>query len=267
MTIQTTGEISFTNIKNEFGGPTTEINLSDYYGHDIGLPTHNPGMSEKPTIAVGDFRGRNGYDGGHTPSVGHVASNSSSVVASSYTFAGTAIGNAATNRIVIVAVSINSTEAQSTSISGVTIGGVAATRAVGMKGAAIYSRNVTTGTTADIVVNISGGTVNACVITVYRMVNAASITSTWTKAEQASSGFPSMVGGSLYKNCAGVAVAFAANSATTYAKSDDIWTYCQMINVSSTRHVSAMFGRHKPFPPENFINANGQISYAVAIWR
>lgn len=91
-----------------------------------------------------------------------------------YTFSNIGIGAAATGRIVAVCAAINATSATTYGISSITIGGVAATMAVrssGNKNAAIAYAVVPTGTTATIVVTLTGsGTPGRCVITAFRIV-------------------------------------------------------------------------------------------------
>jgi hypothetical protein len=118
----------------------------------------------------------------------YVATVSSTSDASSYTFSGADIGSAASDRIVLVVVSFRTTV--SAAITGVTIGGNAATEVVGLlnllTGAGgyvgIWARSVASGTTADIVVTTSANAVR-CIVDVYRAtgINAtASATGTDT---------------------------------------------------------------------------------------
>lgn len=85
---------------------------------------------------------------------------------STYTFSGASIGTAASDRIVVVAAWVRA--ASTVSISSLTIGGVSATAIVTAEGTgtasnrlSIYALNVTSGTTADIVVNCSTAGVRA----------------------------------------------------------------------------------------------------------
>lgn len=88
----------------------------------------------------------------------YVGTASSSSNASSYTFSGQAIGTAASDRYVIVAATGGANFSQS--INSCTVGGAATTRVANVSGfecAAIFITNapVTSGTTADIVINCS----------------------------------------------------------------------------------------------------------------
>jgi hypothetical protein len=97
----------------------------------------------------------------------------SSSNAFTYTFSNRAIGAAAAGRIVAVCATTNAISSTTYGISSITIGGIAATMAVrssGNKNAAIAYAMVATGTTATIVVNLTGsGTPGRCGIGVFRI--------------------------------------------------------------------------------------------------
>ena len=100
-----------------------------------------------------------------------VTTDTSDVSASSYTFASADIGTANANRVVVVGVGHN----DATSVDSVTIGGVSATRAGSQPASAgatasLWYLNVAAGTTANIVVTLSVGTANRCVIAVWAVV-------------------------------------------------------------------------------------------------
>lgn len=98
-----------------------------------------------------------------------------------YTFAGASIGTAETGRIVIVAVSSGGA-ATTRTLTGVTIGGNAATQVVNnahdtgtsANVTAIFALQVDAGTTADIVATFSGN-MNRCAISVYRLTGATGV--------------------------------------------------------------------------------------------
>jgi hypothetical protein len=97
---------------------------------------------------------------------------------SPYTFTGASIGSEAADRIVVVAVASEGTGGAIT-IDSVTIGGNAATLAVknstnGRTVAGIYYLAVPSGTTATIVVTISTGSPQRCVIGIWNVNGAAS---------------------------------------------------------------------------------------------
>lgn len=100
------------------------------------------------------------------------SSNASDINATSYTSSGLAIGDADDNRQVYVSLAVASTLGDDINLSSVTIGGVTATEIVGIttfidnRGAFIYRANVTTGTTADVVVT-NGDTLQDVTIAVY----------------------------------------------------------------------------------------------------
>jgi len=104
--------------------------------------------------------------------------NFDSTDATSYTFSSEAIGSPKENRV--IALCIGSRSAGSTTVSSVTIGGVSATKQVeyrnltsGTTLANIWTAEVPTGSTADIVVNFSGS-VYRCGVGIYRIVGISS---------------------------------------------------------------------------------------------
>ena len=104
--------------------------------------------------------------------------NFSSTDATSYTFSSEAIGSPAENRV--IALCIGSRSANSTTVSSITIGGVSATKQVeyrnlsnGTTLANIWTAEVPTGSTADIVVTFSGP-VYRCGVGIYRIVGIQS---------------------------------------------------------------------------------------------
>jgi hypothetical protein len=106
-------------------------------------------------------------------SIAYTDGSSSSANSFTYTFSSVGIGAAATDRIVAVCAAINATSATTYGISSITIGGVAATMAVrssSNKNAAIAYAVIPTGTTATIVVTLTGsGTPGRCVVNAYRI--------------------------------------------------------------------------------------------------
>jgi hypothetical protein len=108
-----------------------------------------------------------------TLDIAYTDGSSSSSNAFTYTFTGIGIGVATADRIVAVCAAINATSATTYGISSMTIGGIAATMAVrssSNKNAAIAYAVVPTGTTATIVVTLTGtGTPGRCVVNAYRI--------------------------------------------------------------------------------------------------
>lgn len=133
-----------------------------------------------------DWKVGGGRGGLLLPSYAYVTSNSSTTDASSYTFAGTSIGPAGPNRLVVVASALRS--GASNSYSSVTIGGSAAAAAVVQDAAqtnvGLHALLVPSGTTADIVVTMTG-TGGRCVIGVYALYNLASTTARATASSTA----------------------------------------------------------------------------------
>lgn len=133
-----------------------------------------------------DWKVGGGRGGRLLPSYAYVTSNSSTTDATSYTFAGTSIGTAGPNRLIVVATALRS--ASSNSYSSVTIGGSAAAAAVVQNAAqtnvGLHALLVPSGTTADIVVTMTG-TGSRCVIGVYALYNLASTTAAATASSTA----------------------------------------------------------------------------------
>lgn len=103
----------------------------------------------------------------------HLAASGSNLF--TYTFNGCGIGTATSDRIVVVCAMINAQSSTTYGISGVTINGSAATLAVSSslgKNSAIFYLLVPTGTTANVVVSLSGsGTPGRCVAGVFTVKN------------------------------------------------------------------------------------------------
>lgn len=128
-----------------------------------------------------DWKVGGGRGGLLLPSYAYVTSDSKTTDATSFTFAGTSIGTAGPNRLVVVASAMRSTS--SNSYSSVTIGGSAAAAAVEQNAVqtnvGLHALLVPSGTTADIVVTMTG-TAARCVIGVYALYNLASTTAAAT---------------------------------------------------------------------------------------
>lgn len=103
----------------------------------------------------------------------YIGANASTANTSTYTFTAEPIGAAQSDRDVVVFYTVGDTGTVGT-VSSVTIGGNSATLDVNSANDRIiigFARlRVTTGTTADIVVNCSGGTPQNCNIAVYRLI-------------------------------------------------------------------------------------------------
>lgn len=98
------------------------------------------------------------------------------------TFAGMAIGDAASDRIIIAWLHIASGTSMGAAPTSVTIGGVSATRRVDISGdgytrLCCYTATIPTGTTANVVIDYSSrGSTNMTAVHLYRMVGQASET-------------------------------------------------------------------------------------------
>lgn len=105
------------------------------------------------------------------PAVSYRTSVSDLTAQSTYTFPAVDIGPAAAGRLVVVAVGRGSSGRP---LLSATIGGISATINVDSSsqgGAGIISAVVPTGTTATVVINLSGGTSNRCIIGVWALTN------------------------------------------------------------------------------------------------
>ena len=127
-----------------------------------------------------------GEGGGGTPpapsfSASYVTSTSVGATAASYTFTSVSIGDADANRTVVVTVSWNA-GATNRLLSSATIGGVSATllqtsAAAGWERSAIIYADVSSGTTANIVLNFNGTIGRGIAIGVFRLLNVTTVIS------------------------------------------------------------------------------------------
>lgn len=124
---------------------------------------------------------------GTSPSVSYVTVVSSTTDASTYTFNSTNIGIADATRLVVVCIATNSGSVRT--INRVTINGATATLIQKSDGgslnskAGMYALAVPTGTTADIVVNMSN-TEGRCIVHVYALYNLTSTTPVTSNVSQ-----------------------------------------------------------------------------------
>lgn len=151
---------------------------------------------------------------GPTGTVAYVAEYSSGANASSYTFSSSSIGTADADRTVIVAVASRKSGA-TTTISSVTVGGVAATEVAQASNtisntnvAGLYAIDVAAGTTADIVVTF-GATMLRAGIGVYRCTGIS------TTANNTDTSTASDLAGSVTRTSVGVVVGVATDARTS----------------------------------------------------
>ncbi len=147
--------------------------------------------------------------------IAFTASSTDTTNATIYTFTGVAIGAAASDRYVAVAINGESGGA-SRSVSGVTIGGVTAASWINNDAAeryvSIWYANVPTGTTATIVVTASGAGWTACEIGVYRITG---LTTTTANATLIDTSTPGTGGIAVDAGGAIIAISKSSNSPTT----------------------------------------------------
>lgn len=120
------------------------------------------------------------------PTFAYITSNSSATDATSYTFAGTSLGTAGPNRLIVVGTALRSVA--SNSYSSVTVGGNAMSNAVVRNAAqtnvGLHYLLVPTGTSADIVVTVTG-TASRCGIGVWALYNLAQTAARSTASDTA----------------------------------------------------------------------------------
>lgn len=113
-----------------------------------------------------------------SPTVTYVTAVGSSSNTFTYTFAGTSIGTASADRLVVVCAMINARSVEPYFISSITIGGTAANIVVSSslgRNSVIGYLLVPTGTTATVVVNLSGsGTPGRCIAGIFTVTGYTS---------------------------------------------------------------------------------------------
>lgn len=123
---------------------------------------------------LADFKMGGMLGGQLRPSFAYITSNSSTTDATSYTFAGTSLGTAGPNRLIVVGTALRS--AAVNSYSSVTVGGNAMSNAVVQNAhqtnIGLHYLLVPAGTSADIVVTMTG-TGGRCGIGVWALYNLA----------------------------------------------------------------------------------------------
>jgi hypothetical protein len=134
------------------------------------------------------------FMGRRVPFVSYQTSTASTTDGTTYTFTSQAIGFARSTRYVVVGVVARESPDTSAQTVTVTVGGIAATQVVlatstaasGRNLAGLYIAAVPTGTTADVVVEFSGG-VNFCGLGVWALYDLNSPTATNTATSTSSS--------------------------------------------------------------------------------
>ncbi len=189
-------------------------------------------------------------------------SDSDGTTQSTYTFSGVSIGAADANRYVVVGLALRA--AGNRTISSVTIGGVTATSAVDLDGdaggnttrAALFIAAVPTGTTADVVMTLSGSAARAAVVA-WRLVNA----NPTANDTDTSSSDPS--GSTLNIPAGGVGIGFGASHNGTSVS----WTNL-VEDVDSVESGMVYSGAHNTYMAEqtgldveaNFVSASNQVT-------
>lgn len=163
-----------------------------------------------------------GISGRSPLSVSYAATDTSSVSGTSYTFASTAIGTAAADRYIVLAVSSNGSSSNPTA-SSVTVAGTSCTKTAadtdvssGRPTIALWVTNsaITSGTTADIVVTY-GSTNSVCSIGVWAVYGITSATPTATQNTKYSVGSTTTFSAALSLPTDGIVISAESSSATS----------------------------------------------------
>ena len=199
-------------------------------------------------------------------SISYRANYSSTTDASSYTFASSDIGTATDRSLVVVAIHY-----RSSSISSVTIGGVTATqiRTVGAGlNTAIFSASGVTGTTADVVVTLSG-TASRCLVAVYALYNLRSTTPVDSDITFTLSG--SSLSRTVDTQADGVIVAAASatGSGRTFTWTGATENYDTVIETADSYSGASTLTTSNTTTTVSFTIAGGGtgLTYAIASWR
>lgn len=164
-----------------------------------------------------------GISGRSPLSVAYTATDTSSVSGTSYTFSSKAIGTAAADRYIVIAISSNGSSSNPTA-SSVTVAGTSCTKtaadtdlAAGPRATiALWITNspIASGTTADIAITY-GSTNSVCSIGVWAVYGITSATPTATKNAKYTVGSTTTFSAALSLPTDGIVIAAEASSATS----------------------------------------------------
>lgn len=212
--------------------------------------------------------------GSTTPFYTYNTTVSSTTNSTSYTFSSVNIGTAASNRLVVIVVLGRPTVVASRIINSATIGGVSATLVSNESSgnpAAIISAVITSGTTADVVINWNSSMDN-CVISSYSLYDLNSTTAASSVAAQGASAWVSgkiTVELSVQKD--GISIGGVTTSATTGTPAT--WSgltedYDQVVETRTRSSASRqMTNNDSNFKVEVTISGSTAGVLAVAHWR
>ena len=173
------------------------------------------------------------------PTYNYITNVNNTANQSSYTFTGASIGTAAANRIVVAVVHFSFTN-DTVDINSVTLGGTAMNLAVkaqtGSNMAGIYTLPVSSGTTANIVVNgnVTGTRCNVFIYSIYGLNSE-------TPSDTDSMSGINIFTGSISLNTLSAGIVIATVNASTSPATDVTWTGVTSnasINSETTRRVS-----------------------------
>jgi hypothetical protein len=207
-----------------------------------------------------------------SPTVEYTDVLGSSSNAFTYTFSGASIGTASSDRLVVVCAMINAQSITTYGISSVTIGGSAATLAVSSslgKNSAIFYRLVPTGTTATIVVSLSGsGTPGRCAVGVFAVTGYTNSTPEVVGSAYSDTSVSSLsVPINVSSGAAAIACCYVGSNATSTWTSPMVEAFDNPIeNTNFTTATATSLPRgttNVVVTPSSSID----LSMSVAVWR
>ena len=204
--------------------------------------------------------------GGEIASLSYRANYSDTTDASTYTFTSADIGTATNRSLVVVAI-----HAFGNAVTSVTIGGVSATRTVREGANAIvelWQASGVSGTTGNIVVNISGGSTR-CLVGVYALYNLRNNTVVSSGNTLAISG--SSLSRTLNTIVDGVLIGAATANASgrTYTWTGASENYDTVLEAAQSYSAASTTTTSNTTTTVSFSIAGGStaMSYVVAAWR
>jgi hypothetical protein len=258
MTLPYSGQISMSQVNPELAkAPTATISFGDAGVRDLaGIPSG--------AISMSNLWGKG------AATVTYITSARSGSNTFTYTFAGTAIGTASADRLVVVTAAINQLASGSYFINAISIGGTAATiavRSASSTNCAIAYLLVPSGTTADIVVSLAGGgTPGRCQISVFNVTG-------WNTQAPTSVGSTEPTTGTTISATASSAVGDAAISVCfTYAEISHSWSspmieaFDAVTEDSSASSAYANGITSSPLTATVTKSASSQSTMTVATW-
>lgn len=236
-----------------------DLDALKWLERERGIEALLPGMA--PVVAAGA-----GAPAGPACSYHPLVKSASS--STSYVFNSTAIGDAASDRLVVVVITTNNGN-----VSGVTIGGVSATAAVTMangdENVCIYYLEVASGTTANIVVSTSSAL--CCSLAPYRLTGLASSTPVSTNSASSLSASGGTISANVNAEAGDVVIAGSIMNAGSVAASWVGVTEQYDESYGSSEYTSGGFAIAGSTETPRSVNvtpsASAKRAIAAAVWR